>query len=98
LNPALTPGFDILGLQPSADPWVHWVTLGEIGWKPGAGGGLEVPELPKIAKYRRKVKPQRHADGYRRLRTVGWPEIKKEESPQISLKNADQERRRKVNR
>jgi hypothetical protein len=25
-------------LRPSAEPWVTWVTLGEIGWKPGGRG------------------------------------------------------------
>jgi len=28
---------------------VYWVTLGEIGWKPGGRGRLQLPELPNIA-------------------------------------------------
>jgi len=28
----------ILGLRPSADSWVYWVSLGGIGWKPGGQG------------------------------------------------------------
>ena len=28
-----------MGLRPSANPWVDWVTLGEIGWTRGVGGG-----------------------------------------------------------
>jgi hypothetical protein len=27
-----------VGLRPSADAWVRWVTSGEIGWKPGGRG------------------------------------------------------------
>jgi len=43
--------FVILGLRPSADPWVYWVSLGEIGWKPGGrGGDWKLPELPTLAK------------------------------------------------
>jgi hypothetical protein len=49
-NPALTPGFDVLGPRPSADPWVYWVTLGEIGWKAGAGDGRAIAKIANIAK------------------------------------------------